>query len=252
MANEIEIFVEQTKALSEQKRGNYILTSPIDGKTCELKRDKDFMVIKGTRKPTILKEACEKICNMYGLIQRYEIVTNINEYSGDNPFFMYVVKCSLVKLIAPDREIVFSTGYGSANSKEKSNGFAGAFDSANRSLKMAVKRSLSSAVIAVAGLSDLFTMDVDNEDFMKGSQAIYDSTDENAPINAKQTKRIFAIAADAGMNAEQAKNKLQALGFSSTKEVTQGNYDYVCGVLAGTIEPKADKTEKKAKGKASE
>lgn len=254
MANEIEVYVEQTKALTEQKRGNYILTSPINGQQCELKRDKDFMVIKGTKKPSILKEGCEKICNMYGLIQRYELVTNINEY-GDNPFFMYVVKCELVKLVSPEKEVVFATAFGSANSKEKNNGFASAYDSANRGIKMACKRALSSAVVAIGGLSDLFTMDIENENFMNQAQVTIDSTNPDAPISAKQTKRIFALAADLGLNAEQAKNKLKAAGFNSTKDVKQKDYDAVCNLFmadSAKEEPKAEPQKKTTRKKSSE
>lgn len=224
MGNEL---VMATKALSEQKRGNYVVTSPLTGNTCELKRDIDFMTIPGTKKPSLLKEGCEKIVNAYGLIQKYTIENKIEDY-GENPFFFYVVKCELVKLINYEKEVVLSTGYGSSNTREKRNGFNSAYDAANSTLKMAVKRSLTSATIAIAGLSDLFSMDMENDSFMKTADDLKENQGVDAPITPKQMKRIFAIARSAGYSQEEAKTKIVALGFASTKSVTQKDYDRVC------------------------
>lgn len=222
-----ELMISETKATAVAKRGNYIVTSPLTQNTCELVRDRDFMTIPGTKKPSLLKEGCEKIVNAYGLIQRYSIENKVEDY-GEDPFFFYVVKCELVKLINFEKEVVLSTGYGSSNTREKRNGFNSAYDAANSALKMAVKRSLTSATIAIAGLSDLFSMDMENDSFMKKSDDIKNAQGDDAPITAKQTKRIFALAAQAGYSTEEAKNKLKALGFEKTKDVTQGKYDEVC------------------------
>ena len=64
---------------------------------------------------------------------------------------------------AKPEEIIFTSGYGSANTREKRNGFNGAFDSANSTLKMAQKRALVSAAISICGGSDLFTQDIEDE-----------------------------------------------------------------------------------------
>lgn len=225
MASELAIY-EQTQALIETKRANYIITSPITGAKCELKRNIDFAVIPKTKKPSLLKEGCEKICNAYGLIQRYSIETKIEE-TGDNPFFYYLVKCELVKLFEGN-EIVFSTGYGSANTGEKRNGFNSAYDAANNAVKMAVKRSLSSATIAIAGLSGMFSMDMENETFMNGYTEILSTQDEDATITAKQVKRLYALGNEAGLNAAELKNKLAAMGITSTKDIKQSEYEEVC------------------------
>ena len=231
MANEVMV-IDSTKALTESKRGNYNLTSPLTGNTCELIRERDFMVIPGTKKPSLLKEGCEKIVNAYGLIQRYSIESKIEE-AGDNPMFFYLVKCELVKVINPieGKEIVLSTGYGSANSREKRNGFNSAYDAANNSIKMAVKRSLTSATIAIAGLSDLFSMDMENDAFIKTADDLKSNLGDDAPITPKQTKRIFAIAKQAGYSVEEAKTKFQAEGFTSTKDIKQKDYDKVCALF---------------------
>ena len=227
-----ELVIMETKAIAESKRGNYDLVSPLTGNKCTLVRNQDFMVIPGTKKPSILKEGCEKICNAYGLIQRYTTESAIEE-GGDNPFFFYRIKCELVKIIDPlqGKEIVLSTGYGSANSREKRNGFNSAYDSANNCVKMAVKRSLTSATVAIAGLSDLFTMDMENENFLKQSDNLKNNEGDDAPITAKQVKRLFAIASQAGYSTEEAKAKFQAAGFTSTKEIKQADYDKACALF---------------------
>lgn len=223
------MIVDQTKAIAESKRGNYTITSPLTGNTCELIRGKDFMVIPGTKQPSILKEGCEKIVNAYGLIQRYSIESKIEDANEKNPLFFYLVKCELVKVMNPleGKEIVLSTGYGSANSREKRNGFNSAYDAANNTVKMAVKRSLTSATVAIAGLSDLFTMDMENETFMKSADDITGKKDENAPMSKGQRTRLFAVAGDVGLSTEQAKNVIKSLGFASTKDITQKDYDKV-------------------------
>lgn len=243
MPNEVALYGSNELAI-ESKRGNYELIPAMGGTPQTLKRDIDFGVIPKTKQPTLFKSGAEKLCKAFGLLPRFRIASCIEEY-GDKPFFFYNIECQLIKINPMDgKEYVFASAFGSANTSEKRNGFNGAYDAANSSLKMAQKRALVSAAITIGGISDMFSQDIDSENFMSGSQQIYDSTDDNAPINAKQVKRIFALAADGGMNAEQAKVKLNALGFASTKDVLQKDYDYVCGVLAGTLEPKKKETKK--------
>ena len=227
-----ELMILETKAIAESKRGNYDIVSPLTGKTCTLVRDRDFAVIPGTKKPSLLKEGCEKIVNAYGLIQKYSIETKIEE-TGDNPIFYYLVKCELVKLINYEKEVVLSTGYGSANTREKRNGFNSAYDSANNCVKMAVKRSLTSATIAIAGLSDLFSMDLENENFLKKSDKLKENEGDEAPISAKQVKRIFALAQEAGYSTEEAKNKFATMGYPSTRDIKVKDYDKVCALFIG-------------------
>ena len=88
--------------------------------------------------------------------------------------------------------------------------------------------ALSMAVLAISGLSTAFTQDMENEDFMNGANDIAATQDENAPINSKQVRRIFALAADQGMSANEVKNKIVAAGFASTKDIKQKDYEAVC------------------------
>lgn len=232
MANEIQI-IEGVQAIVEPKRMNYEVTVP-NGGTAVLKRDVDFGVIPKTKKPSLYKSGAEKICFAYGLMQRYTIESKIEQWEGDNPFFHYLVRCDLVKLLPTGQEIVFTSGYGSANTKEKRNGFNGAFDAANGNLKMAQKRALVSAAISICGGSDLFTQDIEDETFMtKNYEEMKATAADDAPVTAKQIKRLYAIGAESGKNVEKVKQILTAKGYASSKDIKQKDYDAVCKLLAG-------------------
>ena len=225
------IIAEGQRAVVEPRRMNYEICVP-GGVPATLKRNVDFGVIPKTKKPSLYKSGAEKICFAYGLMQRYHIETKI-EQTDPEPFFYYVVRCDLVKLnIQTGQEYVFTSGYGSANTKEKRNGFNGAFDAANSTLKMAVKRALVSAAIAVCGGSDLFTMDIEDETVNQGFEEIKATADDEAPITTKQIKRLYAIGNEAGRGVEQIKTLLASKGYTSTKDIKQKDYDEVCKLVA--------------------
>lgn len=243
MANELTTLYGGAKAVVEAKRMNYEISVP-GGETMILKRDVDFGVIPKTKKPSLYKAGAEKICFAYGLMQRYHIESKI-EQTDPEPFFFYTVRCDLVKLnMQNGQEYVFTSGYGSANTKEKRNGFNGAFDAANSSLKMAAKRALTAAAISVCGGSDLFTMDIEDETVTKNFEEIKATASDDAPVTSKQIKRLYAIGNENGLNVEQIKNLLAAMGYTSTKDIKQKNYDSICKMLAG--EEPNEQTEEKA------
>lgn len=227
MENGIVVY-EASAALCETSGRNYAITCPINGASTKLRRGVDFGVIPKTKRPSLYKSGAENICMTYGLMQRYHVESRIERAEGDNPFFFYAVRCDLVKIAMDGKEYVFCNGFGSANTAEKRNGYNGAYDAANNALKMAKKRALVDAALAVSGLSSMFSQDIENEDFMNGADDIYKSTDPSKPVTSKQIQRIYALAAEAGYNAGQAKTKLAAAGFVSTKDIKQSDYDSVC------------------------
>lgn len=230
MDNDI-IMYEGQRAITTSKRGNYLLTSPLTNRQVELKRDVDFGVINKTKRPSLYKAGAEKVCAAYGLLQHYTIESKIEEV-GNDPFFFYTVRCDLVKISQDGKEYIFSSGLGSANTKEKRNGFNGAYDAANSALKMAVKRSLVAAAINIGGLSSMFSQDIEDENFVeKGYTNIAATQNDEAPLTAKQIKRLFAIAEDAGYNANECKTILAKNGITSTKDIKQKDYDTVCSLF---------------------
>ena len=82
-----------------------------------MERGEDYGEIPGTKKPTLLKPGAEKLCNLFGLIPRYEQVATVEDWTGADhagePFFNYRVKCVL------DRgDAIMGEGEGSCSSWE--------------------------------------------------------------------------------------------------------------------------------------
>lgn len=225
---------EPQKAIATANRGNYLIS--IGNRKLSLKRGVDFdnpdtkNGKKAFNQPILLKAGAEKLAFGFGLCQRYTIESKIEQHDENGMFFYYLVRCDLVK---PNEwgETVLSNSYGSANTAEKRNGFNSAADAANSTLKMAQKRALVGAALAISGLSDMFTQDIENETFMKSADDIVKETPDS-PVTTKQIRRLYAIAAEHGMNQQQAKQKLAAMGYTSTKDIKQKDYDAVCDALA--------------------
>lgn len=201
------------------------------GTTVRLKRDVDFGVIPKTKQPSLFKPGAEKICMAYGLLQRYEIESKIEIFDGKAPFFYYLVKCSLIKIFN-GKEYIFTTAYGSANTAEKRNGFNSPADAANGTVKMAQKRALGAAALSISGLSDAFTQDMENENFMTNAKALVDTDNPDAPVTTQQIRRLYAIGNENGLNAAEVKEKLAARGITSTKQITQKDYNDICEMLS--------------------
>ena len=231
MSEELVVY-EAQQAIVKTSGVNYKLTSPMTGTAVTLTRDVDFGMIPKAKKPSLFKSGAEKVIAAYGLLQHYTIESMI-ENALDDPFFMYTVRCDLVRVASDGKEYVFTSGIGSANTKEKRNGFNGAFDSANTAIRMAQKRAMVAAAVNIGSLSSMFTMDIEDSDFVNGGyQQIANTQDPNSRITAAQTKRLFAIANNAGVNATKAKERLAILGDSKATEVTQSVYDEVCEYMA--------------------
>ena len=226
MGNEIALY-EGQKAIVQPKRMNYEICVP-GGVPETLRRDVDFGVIKGTKKPSLYKSGAEKIAFAYGLMQRYTIESKVEEW-GEAPLFYYLIRCDLVKLLPNGQEVIFTSGYGSGNTREKRNGLNGAYDAANSTLKMAQKRALTSAAIAVSGLSSAFTMDVEDMGFNKTVDNFKpDATEPTATITQAQRKRLFAIAKTYGMGNVELKAWLKTkFGLESTNDITNKLYESI-------------------------
>ncbi len=207
---------------------NYIVNCGGLGEV-KLHRDVDFGVIPKTKKPSLFKPGAEKVVMGYGLLQHYFVESAIEE-GGKEPFFFYRVRCDLVKVFN-GQEYVWTSAYGSANTSEKRNGFNSPFDAANSTLKMAQKRALTAAALSISGLSDAFTQDMENEDFMQNAQKLIDSDKPESPVSTAQIKRLYAIGGECGLNAAEVKQVLAANGYTSTKQILQKDYDKICGLI---------------------
>ena len=78
----------------------------------------DYGVIPGTDKPTLLKPGAEKLCTLFGLTSRFEIIRSAEDWTGADhngePFFFYLYRCRLCR-----GDMIIAEGDGSANSWEQ-------------------------------------------------------------------------------------------------------------------------------------
>ena len=235
MANEVTVY-EGFQALAEKKQDNYVVTSPLTQNAVELERGVDFDVIPGTKQPSLLKPGAEKIVAAYGLLVHYSLESKIENETAETtdrngevqrkPLFFYNTKCELVKVANNGTEYVFSSGYGSANTSEKRNGWNSPYDSANATLKMSQKRALVQAALSVSGLSSLFSQDIENESFMAKFDEL-NAAVKQGTITQKQGKLIFATAANIGISPAKLKAKLKEWGYEDVKKIRQDEIDEV-------------------------
>jgi hypothetical protein len=78
--------------------------------------DEDFGVIPGTgTKKTLLKPGADKLCELYGLSDSYDIIEKIEDYNANPPLFDYTVQCVLTRA---KTGIPVSAGLGSCSTWE--------------------------------------------------------------------------------------------------------------------------------------
>lgn len=218
-----------------------------------LQKERDYGVIPGTQKPTLLKSGAEKINMLFGLNPEYEFMTSVSDF--EKGFFNYEIRCTLMRNGCP-----VAQGVGSCNSHEKKyrystmtedqleeNGidpntgtmFTDRYgrtryrveapdpaDKANTILKMAKKRAYVDATLQVASLSDLFTQDLE------------DMADQ---IKA-ENEATMTIAEAASIKLSFGKHKGRMLG-ELYKDTAAGGRDYLEWLLGND---KTDPTIKKA------
>ena len=78
----------------------------------------DYGRIPGTDKPTLLKPGAEKLCTLFGLACRFDLVRSVEDWDGSQregePFFYYLYRCQLWR-----GDGILSEGDGSCNSFEQ-------------------------------------------------------------------------------------------------------------------------------------
>lgn len=206
----------------------------INGTALPLKRDIDFGRIPGTSKPCLYKSGAERILMAYGIDAQYTVESAIEDWQSETPFFFYRVKCACYKQIG-DEIYHITDGMGSANSNERQCGRAAKWDVANARLKIARKRAMTDAVLSIGQLSNAFSQDIENEEFMKGAETITNVLGDDDPISAKQRTRIYALATAAGISTKEAKKMIADAGFESASLITQKDYDKVCSLFTKEV-----------------
>lgn len=155
-----------------------------------LRQNLDFGIIPGTgNKPTLLKPGAEKIMMLLGIRTEFDWEKTMDIDKG---LIHYLVKAKLFK-----GDVLITEGIGTANTKENKYAKQNPYSVDNTILKMAKKRALVDAALLVGSLSDIFTQDLEDLDLdgnkpTKPEDKI--ATDDDATINKKEAKALFAAA----------------------------------------------------------
>ena len=233
----IPTYTCDAQALSVEKEprtGNYLVGLPGCAEQ-KLVRGVDFGMIRRkdgsamTRTPTLFKPGAEKVAVAYGLCQRYDLESKIED--PESGFFFYAVRCDLVKIVG-GAEYIITSSYGSANTREGRSGTQSPYDGANSALKMAQKRALVSAALSLGCMSASFTQDIESD--TEDGSAYFTQKDPNAPITAAQVKFFYAAASRHGLTKQEAKELLRSHGYDSAKAIRSGDFDALLEAMSPT------------------
>lgn len=245
MADEIKLY-ENNGVLTSVDGDNYTVKIPGGGNVTLVRSrkdeegndlgDGDFGVIPYTARPSLFKQGADKIRIAYGFFERHTPVTELCVCDHQSGFIRYVDKCELVKLNPQTgQEYVFASYVASANNMEGRNGkAAGTMVVDNNCVKIAEKRSMVSAVISVANLSGLFTMDIEDSTLDKAFTGVKADV-LNDKIGAQHIKKLWAEAAKAGRSKSDVAELCKGIGYSSTKEITKKDFGNVLDLITGKI-----------------
>ena len=238
------VAAEALMAQPKARGSSYIVTSPLTGRDETLKRGVDFGVVPGTKRPSLYKSGAEKVIMAYGLMCRYDIESSMEQFDPKGgAFFHYLVRCDLVKgFTQPNgeyHEVVYANGYGEANTGESRNGSKSGVNAANNTIKMAQKRAMVQAALAVSGLSSMFSQDIEDETSVNFKDMVEQNS--SSRINPKQRERIYNVAYLAGMTNDQAKAWLSAEGYPKSTEITVAQFEEIIEKLQNLIKQQESK-----------
>jgi len=156
-------------------------------------RDYGSILINGkASKSSLFKPGAEKIAGMLGLTA---IFPNLSRYEdaamNGKPINAIILKCNLVNAIGD----VIGQGVGARFVEQQDKG------DLNKSLKMAIKSAMIDATLRCAGLSEIFTQDIEDN---KSPVNINDAD----PATEKQMSTVQALL-DNDLVTQEEKDKVQ-------------------------------------------
>jgi hypothetical protein len=151
-------------------------------------------------KPSLRKPGAEKICGMLGVIPTFPTLKDYEQLALQGiPIDQIILRCHLLSATGE----VLADGVGARSMKQDSGDL-------NKCLKMACKSAHIDATLRMAGLSEIFTQDL--EDMPKES---FDNQTESRPAQQQQRKAPPA----ASKPAARAPQSTGGRGFATEKQV---------------------------------
>ena len=196
----------------------------------------DFGLIPGTDKPTLFKPGFEKIQFYLGLTPVYRLLSRQFTPNQAKQYKKYNEKTKSYEIVETIRNYYswewacelyhgntkVAEGVGCANTEEKK--YVSQYETketpdslANTVMKIAKKRAMGDAILQVGGISDMFTVDLeDNESIQKLK------TDKSAKVNKitkEQIKTIYATMGALNLIDTDLKQILNEMNYIKIQDV---------------------------------
>lgn len=142
--------------------------------------DKDYALIPGTPKKSLLKPGAEKLARFFGCGSRIVHREQTIDPEKGFAFFAYTVE---LYHLASGKTV--SQCEGSANSYEKKFKHRPMADMLNTLQKMAQKRAFVGSVVMGVGASEFFTQDIEDMDIAAESRDVSQASNNVTNLNAK-------------------------------------------------------------------
>ncbi len=179
-------------------------------------------------KPSLFKPGAEKICGMLGVTARYPTLADYEKAALTGAMLsQIIIRCEI--LDASGRVVADGIG---ARVLAQDNG------DINKALKMAEKSAHIDATLRMAGLSEVFTQDIEDIIQRREAESIQDAESVLNPnfhgISKAQHQRLEARIKELGLDRERVKNwmvKASHERFSSFLEISQEFYQLLFSKL---------------------
>lgn len=121
-----------------------------------LKPGRDYDIIPGCKKPSLLKSGAEKLAAYYGYSTSITILNRYEDY--DKKLVAYEVKVTVYDTAGK----IVAEGIGAANSRERKFLKGDFFSQINSVYKISKKRAFCDAIVTACSASGLFTQDMED------------------------------------------------------------------------------------------
>jgi len=172
-------------------------------------------------KPSLFKPGAEKICGMLGVTVRYPTLPDYEKTAlSGAKLTQIIIRCEIVD--ASDRIVADGIG---ARLLSQDNG------DINKSLKMAEKSAHIDATLRMAGLSEIFTQDIEDMIQRREAEVVQQATTELKTsfigISKAQHQRLEARISELGLDRDRVKKwmaKASHNRFNNFLELSQDFY----------------------------
>lgn len=205
----------------------------------------DFGQIPGVNMPSLFQAGGEKVQMYLGLTPIYKLLNSkfLESKKGyDNVWNDEAKKYELQEFIRDyyswewacelwHGNVKVAEGVGMANTEEDKyisqyKGKKTPSSLANTVMKIAKKRAFMDAIKSVAGISDMFTVDLEDNKTIKSLKL--DKTTKTGKATKDNIKTIFATAGAMNVTTEELQEILREFGYENTKEIKGSDTNAIC------------------------